>query len=125
LFDRVVERNIDEDVFEVIKNDRKRSRVLITIDSRSSTKKKNCAKDSSRENLDLESNSKFELEFFFEKKKKKKKMKKKRKKKRKKKEKRRANDRFSSASSSDLDQKDLFARSSLQVEEVNSFFLNK
>ncbi len=80
MFDRVVERNIDDDVFDTIKNDRKRSRVFITIDFRLSTKKKIRAKNSSRENFDLESNSKFELklelelelEFFFEKKNKKK-----------------------------------------------------
>jgi hypothetical protein len=79
LSDRVVERNIDDDVFDVIKSDRKRSRVFITIDPRSSTKRKDRAKSSSRENLDLESNSKTELESelelepepFFEKKKKK------------------------------------------------------
>ncbi len=40
MFDRVVERNIDDDVFDAIKNDRKRSRVLITINSRLSSKKK-------------------------------------------------------------------------------------
>jgi type III secretory pathway component EscR len=79
LFDRVVERNIDDDVFNAIKNDRKRSRVFITIDSRLSTKRKNRAKNSSRENLGFESNSK--LELFFEKKKKKKRKKEKKKKK--------------------------------------------
>jgi GTP-binding protein EngB required for normal cell division len=79
LSDRVVERDIDDDVFDVIKSDRKRSRVFITIDSRLSTKKKDRAKSSSRENLDLESNSKIEFEselelefeLFFEKEKKK------------------------------------------------------
>jgi hypothetical protein len=40
LFDRVIERNIDDDVFDAIKTDRKRSRVLIMIDSRFSFKKK-------------------------------------------------------------------------------------
>jgi hypothetical protein len=43
-------------------------------------------------------------------------------KKEKKEEKRRANDRFSSTSSSDFDQKDFFARSFLQVEKVDSSF---
>jgi hypothetical protein len=47
------------------------------------------------------------------------------KKKKKKKKKRRINDRFSSASSSDLDQKELFARSSLQAKKVDNSFLDK
>ncbi len=91
MFDRVVERNIDDDVFDAIKNDWKRSRVFITIDSRFSSKKKSRVnvQRSSCSNLVDDSQSSVEKSKENEKKddEKEKKEKKKDEKKRKKKEK--------------------------------------